>query len=269
MKTAIVTGSGFIGKHLTNALLKDGVEVLEVSHQQLRDPDYLIKIKLYKPDLIFHTSAYGNIITQQDETETLQANYYDLYTLLQATKNILYEVFINFSSSSTLLSYETFYSATKGAGERLCKAFATKYNKNIISVQPYTVVGTGEHEGHLIPRLIRSCLKGEKMQFVGSPVHDFIGVNDFLEAIKLIIEKYYLGGNVEIGTGIKTSNEEILKLIEEITGKKANIIRVGQLRAYDTMDWKANNVIISSLGWVQKETLRDIIKGMIDYERLT
>lgn len=264
-KSAIITGSGFISKHLQERFKKDNIEFLVIRHEEFWDYDSLEKkIIAYNPMLIFHTSAFGNLVTQQDENEIIQANVIHLFLLLQATKTIPYKAFINFSSSSTLQPYETLYSATKGSGERICKAFATKYEKNIITVLPYTVVGVGEAKEHLIPTLIRSCLTGEKMNFIGTPVHDFISVNDFIDALKLIVNHYHLKGNVEIGSGISTSNEEVLKLVEEVTGKKANITRVSSMRSYDNNSWKANTAIISSLGWVQKENLKKVIEDMVD-----
>lgn len=268
MKRALVSGSsGFIGSHLVRRLLLDGIAVLPVDHGELRQKDLTKKIKLFNPNLIIHTSAYGNLSDQTDEDEIIQANINDLYTLLQASKTISYDTFVNFSSSSTLLPAETLYSATKGAGERLCKYFGSKYQKNIISVQPYTVIGVGESPKHLIPTLIRSCLKAEKMDFVGEPTHDFISVDDFIDALKLIIQDYHLKGNVEIGTGLATANEEVLEIVEELTGNKANIQRVPQMRSYDSNNWKANNIIIKSLGWVQRQTLREVIELMCDKYR--
>lgn len=265
MKLFCISGANsFIGQHIVRRLFADGMDILPISHQELRDSARLKEILKHKPSIILHLSAFGNLISQQDEAEILNANVVDLFNLLSATKELPYKAFINFSSSSTLLPYETLYSATKGAGERLCKAFATKYQKNIISIQPYTVIGVGEHKEHLIPSLIRSCINGEKMPFVGTPVHDFIGVEDFVDAVKLVIENCYIKGEIQIGTGVATSNEEVLRLVEEITNKKANITRVGEMRNYDTNSWKANMIGIKTLGWMQNQNLREVIKGMVD-----
>jgi dTDP-glucose 4,6-dehydratase len=271
MKTNILlTGSsGFIGSNLIKALRKERVSHTTIPHSMLKDPKVLEEaIELSQPTVIIHMASYGNLASQNDEDEIIQANYTNLYNLLQASKSVQYEMFINFSSSSVSLPHETFYSATKAAGERLCGAFATKYMKQIVSVRPYTVIGPGEPDEHLIPTLIRSCLEGTPMPFVREPVHDFIGVNDFVSALKLIIEGWHLKGEIQIGTGVKTSNQEILEIVERVTGAKANISRVDNLRKYDNLVWQANPAIIKSLGWKQKETIEDVIVKMVrDYER--
>jgi len=266
---AVIIGTGFISSHLVWKLTKDSINTTVFRHGVLNNKQTVKAMAdMYKPDLIVNLSAYGNLASQHDEEEMIKANISNIQNLLEGTKHLGYEKLVNFSTSSTLLPHDTYYSATKLAGEKICHAHALKYNKPIVSVLPYTVIGKREPQEHLIPTLIRSCLKGEKMQFVPDPVHDFIGAEDFVEALRLIIQDYHLGGSVEIGTGVKTSNQEIKNIVEKITGKKANTVEVKSMRGYDTKTWVANPVIIKSLGWKQKETIEDIIKGMV-YEQKT
>ena len=262
---AVLTGMGFIGTHLYKRLSDDGVQVYHIPHDKLHDKVYLKDLfsELQDVDIIVHMASYGNLAYQIDVEETVKANIVALVNLLEATRAVNYRSFINFSSSSTLLPTDTMYSVTKRAGEDICKVYAKKYNKPIISVLPYTVIGLGEPREHLIPQLIESCLFGKKIPFVSRPVHDFIGVNDFIEAIKLLIEKYYRKDEVEIGTGKQLSNEQILKMVEKATGKSANIERTASLRSYDTGKWVANPVIIKSIGWKQKQTIQQVIDEMV------
>lgn len=264
VKIALTGANGFIGSNIYETLRKEGINVLKLDHHVLEKPEMLNPIiNTYKPSIIIHCASYGNIINQQEEGKIIQANITNLFNLLEATKHVDYEMFVNFSTSSVTLPVETMYSATKASGERICNAYATKYMKPIVSVRPFTVIGIGEPEEHLIPTLIRSCLEGEKMRFVGSPMHDFIGVNDLVEGIRLIIENYHLRGIIELGTGIQTSNEEILRIVEQVTEKKANLVRVDNMRSYDSNKWIADPTLIKSLGWKQKETITDIVEQMV------
>lgn len=263
---AIVTGSnGFIGKHLVSRLGADGVDILPIERKMFKAPNLLRDIVIaFQPALIFHLSAYGNLIHQTDDIETIQANITNLFNLLLASRDVEYTNFINFSTSSVMLPTKTMYSATKASGEEICKAFASKYQKPITSIRPFTVIGRGEHQEHLIPTLIRSCMLGEKMRFVADPTHDFIGIDDFIDAIRAIIQNYYTSGKIiDIGTGIKTTNQEVLELVEKVTQKKANIIPVKSMRAYDNNNWVANPAIIQSLGWKQKQSLETVIADMV------
>ena len=129
-------------------------------------------------------------------------------------------------------------------------------------------MGVGEQKEHLIPKLIDSCLYGTEMPFISEPVHDFLDVEDFVDALLIVKDKAQFKGEIyEVGTGTQTSNQEVRLLVEDITGKKANIRPVGNMRAYDTRDWRSNNERIYSLGWEPKKSLRESIGKMVDYAR--
>ena len=119
----------------------------------------------------------------------------------------------------------------------------------------------------MIPTLIRSCVTKELMPLVSGPVHDFVDVEDLVDALLLIEAKGLFEGEVyEIGTGKQTTNNEIKDMVEEEMGLKANLKITKNLRNYDTKTWKANPEKILSLGWKPKRTIRDSIRRMIaDY----
>lgn len=268
MKYLLTGSKGFIGSHLKEKLLKQGHEVISLAHQALRDIEYLQDHPVGHVDYIIHCAAYGNMSSHQDDREMIRANINNLYNLLDHTKYTEYKGFINVSSSSTLLDYTTMYSATKKAGEEIVNAFVNTYEKPVISVLPFTVIGKGEQENHLIPKLIDSCLNGTGMQFVGEPVHDYIGVDDFCEAVLFMLDnKIWLnlvsGLSIEVGTGTKTTNEEVLKIVENVTGKKANIERVDSLRGYDCEEWVSTDEVLKIIGWRAKQRLEDIIREMV------
>lgn len=260
MNCLIFGASGFIGSNLKKRLINDGHQVFI---GKVRNG--LSYFDRYDIDYILYLSAYGNMFNQRDEMETIKANILGLYNTLNDTKDIKYKGFINFSSSSVMLAYETFYSATKGAGERIVKAFVNKYDKPVVNVRPFTVIGKGEQPDHLIPKLINSCIKGDQMPFIGEPVHDFIGIDDFCEAIITLLPhcEKSKGESVDIGKGYSVSNEEILDWVEAITNKKANIESVDTMRPYDNKKWVANTTIMNSIGWSPKQSLEDVIRSMV------
>lgn len=266
MKVLISGSHGFIGTHLGKYLKRQEFEVVIVPRQFLYDYPLLSQwVKQQNPDWIFHLASYGNMSYQTEDVLTIKANIETLTNLLSATNPLPYTGFINFSSSSVGIGYETVYSATKAAGEHIARAMVNKYKKPIVSVRPFTVIGPGEQETHLIPKLIESCQKGIDIPFDGPPVHDYIGIEDFCEAIMRIIEHIDLvvGQIIDIGTGIQTSNESILQIVESLIGKKATVHRTDNIRPYDTKQWKANPEIIKKLGWNQKQTVEDVIKTML------
>lgn len=252
MARYLVTGAnGFVGQHLTSLLREKNHEVTSLSHDLFygyEDP-LEFHIKNINPDIIVHLAAYGNLAEHEKYLDEIyHGNITATYNLLKATKDIPYKAFINMSSSSVMLSYETMYSACKKATEALCRTFANQFDKRIINVRPFSIYGEGEQQSHLIPRLFRSCLYKEPMKFASYPVHDFVYVADIVtQLIKLAQDSVeWPATEVQVGTGIATSNDTVKRLIEEITGRKAHITDEVAPRPYDTKNWKAS----ADKGWV-------------------
>lgn len=254
---ALILGHGFISTHLEKRLKKEEVEVIVISDKDIynsKKPEY------FDIDYIFRLSAYGNHYNQClyniDEWKMIEANIFNLFQLLDFSKEINYKAFINFSTSSVNLPVQTMYSATKHAGEHICQAFAKKYNKPIINIRPYSVFGTGEAQFRFIPMVIRCLETGESMPLDPNAVHDWILVDDFLDALFLILEK---GTETiyDIGNGMSFTNLEIVTILEEISGKKLDYKFNSKLRVYDSGNWQCDIRKLKKLGWFPKHSLRE------------
>lgn len=241
-ETAVISGStGFIGSHLANTLRKKGIRVVPLSHELFDDP---IKLRCFfereKPDYIYHLAAYGNMAYQTEATQIFEANLLGTFMMLNQSKHIPYKAFINVSSSSVILPYQTMYSATKRGAEELCKAFVNEYGKQIVSIRPFSVYGPGEAAHRFIPTVFRSCLEGEALVLADGS-HDWIYIDEVVNVL-LNARNFppsFSGEALDAGTGTCTSNADVVRLIEKITGKKANIVAHKQLRQFDTNNWKA------------------------------
>jgi nucleoside-diphosphate-sugar epimerase len=250
-KALISGGNGFIGTHLQKALRERDIEVhlLPRKHLYGSSSDLETYLSVIEPDYIYHLAAYGNHYQQENEELTILANYFGTWNLLSASNKLPYKAFINVSSSSVLLPTETFYSATKAGAERLCRAFVQKYDKPIVTVRPYSVYGPDEAEHRFIPTVFRSCLLGEPMTLAPDAVHDWVYVEDFIKELLIAAgqAKRLKGKEIEIGTGIGTTNKRIVSNIESITGKKAKIIEHKQLRQFDTKDWVSKRRMLDNV----------------------
>lgn len=265
MKCLITGVTGFIGRHLSTKLLALGHQVVELKWEQLyKDPSLQRFVKEVNPDYIYHLAAYGNKYDQQDEWKILKANVQALFKLLQATKNIDYRAFINFSSSSTLLKYETFYSATKGAGERIVDAFVNKYGKNVVTVRPYSVYGPDDDPKHFIPVAIKAFKEDLELK-VALGEHDWIYIDDFIDGLLKVaknIEKLK-GRCVNIGTGVSSSNYAIISILRDIFQRRGKVHRAGKLREYDNQNWVADNKVLKSLGWKPEIDLEEGLERLV------
>ncbi len=273
----LLTGSnGLIGSRTKQILTDKGYNVVCIPHEEIKEltPDIINDIN---PSHIIHLAAYGNRSDQTDESEIFYANVGLTQLLLQVTKNHLYQSFINCSSSSVYgqkvnsmkeimsLETDTLYGCSKVAAEYLCRAHAIQNNKPVVSVRPFTVFGPWDSYKKLIPTIIRSIKNNEPMILDPAPVHDYVYVDDFVDALIIIMENAdkLKGQAINVGKGVDYSNLEIVRELEDIIGSKLTYEVTSSLRSYDTGCWRANNKKITELGWKPKFSLRQGLEQCI------
>lgn len=219
-------------------------------------------------DRVIDLAAYGNTSGHKGSVyEIYRANVMRPISMLTdiSEKKMSCKSILLTSSSSVLLEQQTPYSLSKKALEELALKLAEDWNLPIVIIRPSTVTGPGEAPNRLIPKLIDSCLNGTEMPFVSEPTHDYVFVQDVISAILLLSKIPIARGKIfNISSGITTSNEDVKKLVEKITKRKANIKMVTSLRSYDTDHWTVDNSDLRSLGWQPTYSLEEIIMGMLD-----
>lgn len=250
-----VTGSsGFVGKHL---LPKLSGKTVTVPHT------HIAEFKFRDCQNFYFLSTYGNMAWHEEQSKIYHGNVTDLRKVLERFiyRDLRCASFVFMSTSSVLLPNQTAYSTAKKACEEMLTLSALPY----CIVRPFSITGVGEQRQHLIPTLIRSCMEGEQMEFVPDATHDYVDVEDVVSAL-LILSKVSAKGTFGLGNGIATTNQEVLELVESITGKKANVKVVDQLRDYDSKDWRCME--IGNKYWQPVKTLRQSITEMVEeYKR--
>lgn len=273
-QTYVILGAnGFVGKRL--------IEVLENQNVRLIPRDmycnfYALKeyLEALRPDHIINCSAYGNMAHQSDIDAIYQINVINPIYLLQATKNVDYKSLILIGSSSEygsksepmneldLPETDTFYGASKVAQTYLARAYAKQFNKPIRVVRPFSIYGEDEADFRFIPTVIRSVKEGKEFNLVKEPSHDWIYIDDFIQGLLLATRKKI--DLLNVGTGEQFSNIEVVEMLEEISGKKANYKEVEQLRGFDSNNWVADNSLLKDLGWKQKYSLFNGLKKVYE-----
>src|SRR3990167_3051550 len=251
MKMIVFGSSGFIGSHLVQRLKELNHEVIEIHHNE--------HYKIDKADYIFYLQSYCNHYHQNDKYQTVKANIIDLYNLLKATKDLNYKGFIHFSTSSVTLPVQTLYSDSKFVAELICKRYARKYKKPIVSIRPFSVFGEGESSFRFIPTIIDHLGTGKVMK-ITEGYHDWIYCLDFIDTVITVINNMdkIVGKCISIGTGVQTSNLTIIRKMIDISCKSLQTKFDDSVsRTYDNSNWVADTTIIKSLGWKPKHTLEE------------
>lgn len=283
MSKDLITGAnkGFIGGHLVKKLRKNKSHLKVFRQEEWQELDQTLS--LFSPDRIFHLASFGNHYFQKDLNQIFDVNINKTIQLLDASRNLNLTSFILIGSSSEygkknnpmietdLLEPDTFYGASKAAATLIAQVWAKNFNKPIIIIRPFSIFGPGEEDHRFIPTIIRSCILGEPMRLDPSSVHDWLYVSDLVEGILMLADRAgnLKGRVINLGSGIQTTNKEIVETIEKICGKKANIKKRGESRSYDKTKWVADITLARTLGWKPKVNLtQGLTKTVKYYEKI-
>lgn len=143
--------------------------------------------------------------------------------------------------------------------------------------------GLGERhdpETHLIPLLLRAVRTGRPITLFGDDydtpdgtcIRDYIHVSDLARAHAVALQALLAGGSSDIfnaGTGVGHSVLEVVKAVEEVTGKSVPR-EIGPRREGDPPALVADSTKLQrTLGWKPHYTsLRQIVETAWEFERL-
>lgn len=119
------------------------------------------------------------------------------------------------------------YAASKAAADQLCISYFKSYDLKVNILRPFNTYGPRQSMRAIIPTVINQFLFNGGRISVGNlkPKRDFTYVTDTAAAVVAIAqEEREFGNTIQLGTGIAYSVEEVIKLCEELSGIKAEII---------------------------------------------
>lgn len=167
--------------------------------------------------------------------------------------------------SGPLESSNDSYAIAKIAGIKMCQAYRQQYKFNAVSVQPTNLYGEGDNfhpqSSHVIPGIMRRMheakLSGDK-EFVcwgdGTPLREFLYVDDMAEACYTCMIQYNSSEIINIGTGVDISVKELTEIIAEVVGFDGEIVW-DTSKPNGTFRKVMNVDKIKTLGWEPKVSL--------------
>jgi GDP-L-fucose synthase len=252
MKVYIAGSTGMVGRSLVKRFKRDAsFEICTTNSKDLdlRNKsdvmDFFIDIK---PDVVIDAAAkvggiYANSIQPVDflvDNLTIQNN------LMTAAHQIGCSRFIFLSSScvypkfanqpikeSYLLTGELektnqAYAIAKIAGMKLIESFQSQFDRKWFSVMPTNLYGEfdnfSKESSHVLPAMIRKFheakINNESVTLWGdgSPLREFLHVEDLADAILLLLNRYKENEPVNIGVGEDLSIIDLSNLIKDVVG---------------------------------------------------
>ena len=162
------------------------------------------------------------------------------------------------------------YAIAKIAGIKMCDSYRSQYGKDFISAMPTNLYGPNDNydlnTSHVLPAMIRKFHEAKiagnanvNLWGSGTPLREFLHVDDLAEACVFMMENYSDYGHVNIGIGEDLRIKDLALLIQKITGHSGNI--VWDSSKPDGTPRKLMDVNkINSMGWKAKISLEEGIK---------
>ena len=168
------------------------------------------------------------------------------------------------------------YAVSKAAADLYLQMMFHTYNLNCIIMRPANSYGRKFDNSFMIEYLVTQMLRGEKI-YVGAPnsVRDYMYVDDHVNAYFLAMKSTKAKGQVyNIGTGVGTSNKELVEMIAEKIGYDRKRIVFGLYppgypyrppisdQPYIVLD---SNKIKKELDWAPTVSLSEGLDKVISY----
>lgn len=290
MKTLLLGGNGFIGSHLTDELLKKGheVSVLDVSRDPFREKiagvNYfygrleekdLIAKALNGIDIVFH--LVSTTVPSNSNTNIV----YDIQSNLVSTVNVLQEMceqnikkIVYLSSGGAVygtpqsnpikeshpLNPISSYGIVKVTIEKYLGLFKNLHGVKPLIFRPSNVYGPRQRFTKMqgvVAHFLYNYFQNKPLSVWGdgSVSKDYIYVMDLVNALILGMEQG-VEGIYNIGAGVDTSINEIIRLIEETTGDKLNV-SYEPSKSFDVKQFNLDiQKVNDEISWVPKVNMQ-------------
>lgn len=293
-KIFIAGHRGMVGSAVKRKLEKEGFNNLIVkSSSELNLTNQAAVAQFFesnKPKFVFLAAAkVGGIYANN----TFRAQF--LYENLMIQNNVIHQSYLNgvekllFFGSSCIypklapqpLQEESLltgllepsnepYAIAKISGIKMCEAYRDQYGCNFVSVMPTNLYGYADNyhpeHSHVLPALIKkfheaktSGAKQVEIWGSGTPLREFLFVDDLADASFLVMQEYNEKQFLNIGMGNDLSIRDLAKLIQKIIGFEGDLIF--NTEKPDGTPRKVMDISkIKSMGWEPKIDLETGIR---------
>jgi len=239
-KVIVFGGSGFLGSHVADALVRSGHEttIFDIqpskylsSNQRFIQGDILdasaVKLATVGMDYVYHFAGQPDIPDSIKNPEhTLQLN-------IQGTINILQACILNkierFLFASTIYVYSDeggFYKASKQACEIIIKEYQKNFSLNYTILRYGSLYGPRSGGSNFIDRLLKQAIleKEIRINFDRDAKREYIHVLDAAKMSLYGLNQEYINSSVMLTGYQQITCGELIELINDILGGEIKFV---------------------------------------------
>lgn len=186
----------------------------------------------------FATYADSNILATQQLLEACRGT--KLQKFIFASTSSVYGEKAGQVSEDAALTPLSPYGVTKQTGEQLCRVYRVNDGVPTVVLRFFTVYGPRQRSDMAFHIFIRSMLKDEPISVYGdgTQTRDFTFVSDCVRGTASVaLRPGLIGETINIGGKERASVNEIIQLLETLTGKQARVNYTGTTRGEPKHTW--------------------------------
>ena len=238
----ITGGSGFLGGHVAEKLIKEGyfcyiIDIHEPKYLKIYKKKYsyikgkisdrkLISKIIKKVDIVYHFAAEADIGTSRNSImHTIKLNLFDTVELLNLCAKNKIERFIFASSIYVFSEQGGIYRSTKQASEILIENFKEELGLDYTILRYGSLYGTRANNFNWIYKVINNIKRNMVItrESNGFEKRRYINVEDAAFASIKILDKKFKNKHVLLTGNKEFSIRQILNKIIKISGKKVSV----------------------------------------------
>lgn len=303
---AIVTGgAGFIGSHLVEELLRQGLEVVSIDNyfagkrenlSQFHDYDNFCEadcdvtdyenLKKYFDgvDIVFHEAASKKTICLSDPRKDLSINAGGTFNILELARDFHVKKVVHASTGSVYgeaeyfpqdeehpLNPTSYYGVSKLAGEKYVRAFCDLYDMDCTILRYFHVYGPRQENsdvGGVVSIFGRRILNGEApiIHGDGTQQRSFTYVKDLVDANMLVaMAEGTRGEAYNCASGINVTIEELAEKVKEHFGRKDLKTIYDEWTIGDIKTFDVSNEKLKKLGYEFRWNFDDGLKETLNW----
>ena len=228
----VTGGSGFLGSHVADELVKQGQEVVVLDLEppasgdrsfilaDIRDA-HAVNNAMIGCDAVFHCAAIADLDKAREFPRlALEVNVLGTLTALEAAGAAGVQRFMFASSVYVFSNGGSVYRTTKQAAERLVEDFSPVLGLRSTILRFGSLYGPRADPQNAILRLVTQAVNERKIDFWGdgTEIREYVHITDAASLAVTALDPKYAEESLHITGRERVSTLELLQMIDEILG---------------------------------------------------